>query len=328
MAESISSRSTGEAPLGKATDYPTAYDPGLLFSIPRKESRATLGLSPGDHNNVGDNPSARDDREIRPLPFHGADLWNAYEVSWLGPTGKPEIRAAQLRVPCESQSIVESKSLKLYLNSLNQHRFDSPEAARATIEKDLSRAAGAAVATRFFTPTELSAKAFPTQASRLAPRAARCLDDLELAVSRYGREPSLLRTTPNESDPRDPEGRTDGDGPHTQNTSDDAAILSVYTDLFKSNCPVTGQPDWASVFVEYAGAPIDDAGLLAYLISYRNEQDFHEHCVEQIFVDIQERCDPKRLTVCACFLRRGGLDINPFRSNFQEAPQFLRSARQ
>ena len=282
----------GDAPLGRATPYPTAYDPGQLYAIPRAENRQTLGLTSGA------------------LPFHGDDVWNAYEVSWLGSGGKPEARAAQLRFPCASPTIVESKSLKLYLNSLNQHRFDSPEHARSQIETDLSRAAGAPVPVRFFTTTELEARAFAD--GRAKTGQSRCLDALNVTVTHYNRAPQLLR--------------------RASTAKDEAHATSIagtlYTDLFKSTCPVTGQPDWASVFVEYEGPEIDAAGLFAYLISYRNEQDFHEHCVEQIFTDLNERCAPERLTVYACFLRRGGLDINPFRSNFQASPEFLRAARQ
>ena len=300
-----------QAPLGRVSDYPTQYQPGLLFPIARAEARATLGLA----SNQATGPDASPPRSG--LPFSGVDLWNAYELSWLGPSGKPEARAAQFRVPCESPAIIESKSLKLYLNSLNQHRFDSPATARATIETDLSQAAGAPVQVRLFTLPELGALGFPVQSdssgrqdgtNRAGETTLRSLDDLNPNISDYTRNPDLLR--------------------FANGAGGDATTAAVYTDLFKSNCPVTGQPDWASVFIKYAGPAIDETGLLAYLISYRNEQDFHEHCVEQIFVDVNERCRPEKLTVYACFLRRGGIDINPFRSNFEAAPEFLRSERQ
>lgn len=296
MSDSVSPQTAAHAPLGQATEYPAQYNPGLLFSIARDEARSNLSVS------AIEKTSASERTDDNTLPFHGADLWNAYEVSWLGPTGKPEVRAARLRVPCESPAIIESKSLKLYLNSLNQHRFDSAKDACATIEADLSRAAGMPVAVRLFTTDELEKIAFPSAHAA----GARCLDSLDVSVQHYNRDPRLLRIV------------------------DAAAITTsvLYTDLFKSNCPVTGQPDWASVFIEYRGPKIDEEALLAYLISYRNEQDFHEHCVEKIFVDLNERCQPEQLTVYACFLRRGGLDISPFRSNFQVAPDFLRSARQ
>lgn len=332
MSDLAEPHTTG-APLGKQTEYPSAYDPGLLFAIPRSEARSQLGLV---------------DSATRPdLPFRGTDLWNAYELSWLGPQGKPEIRAAQFRVPCDSTAIVESKSLKLYLNSLNQHRFDSPESARATIAADLSAAAGESVDVRLYSLPDFEAKGFQTKATRTARSetgdsttaapgdgsaqsapaeaagpASRCLDDLEISIDRFTRAPELLRFAGENA----PENARDGKA--SRESQGAATACSVYTNLFKSNCPVTGQPDWASVFIEYSGPRIDEAGLLAYLVSYRNEQDFHEHCVEQIFVDLNERCRPEKLTVYACFLRRGGIDINPFRSNYERAPEFLRSARQ
>ncbi len=318
MSQSKSPQISSQAPLGRVSDYPTEYDPGLLFPIARAEARASLAFTPD--RAAAQIQSGDRDHATAALPFSGVDLWNAYELSWLGPTGKPEVRAAQFRVPCESPAIIESKSLKLYLNSLNQHRFDSPAAARATIQTDLSKAAGAPVDVRLFTLAELGALGFPAQSDSRGPQdgvdragemQARSLDELAPVISDYTRNADLLRFA-------NAAARAGGD----------ASQASVYTDLFKSNCPVTGQPDWASVFIKYAGPAIDETGLLAYLISYRNEQDFHEHCVEQIFVDIKERCRPEKLTVYACFLRRGGIDINPFRSNFETAPEFLRGARQ
>lgn len=317
MSQSKSPQISSQTPLGRVSDYPTEYDPGLLFPIARAEARANLALTPGRAD--AQIQSGDRDHATAALPFSGVDLWNAFELSWLGPAGKPEVRAAQFRVPCESPAIIESKSLKLYLNSLNQHRFDSPDAARATIQTDLSKAAGAPVDVRLFTLAELGALGFPAQSDRRgeqesvdrASATPRSLDSLNPGITDYTRNADLLQLV-------NAAARASGD----------ASQASVYTDLFKSNCPVTGQPDWASVFIKYAGPAIDEPGLLAYLISYRNEQDFHEHCVEQIFVDIDERCRPEKLTVYACFLRRGGIDINPFRSNFETAPEFLRGARQ
>ncbi|WP_062536377.1 NADPH-dependent 7-cyano-7-deazaguanine reductase QueF [Mizugakiibacter sediminis] len=255
-----------DSPLGRAVAYPETYDPSLLFPIARADKRAELGLA-------------------APLPFAGVDVWNAYELSWLDARGKPAVALAELRVPADSPRIVESKSLKLYLNGYTQTRFDAAEAVRTRIAADLAAATGAEVAV-----TLLPAARFGE--ARLAPLAGACIDDLDLAIDDYGPpRPEYLATTPG--------------------AEVEEALVS---NLLKSNCPVTGQPDWASVQIRYAGAPIDRAGLLRYLVSFRRHSDFHEQCVERIFVDLLRRCAPRRLAVYARYTRRGGLDINPFRA--------------
>jgi 7-cyano-7-deazaguanine reductase len=229
------------------------------------------------------------------LPFRGLDIWNAYEVSWLDAGGKPVVRLAEFRIPAGSPCIIESKSFKLYLNSFNQSRFAQESEVRERMQSDLSSAAGAPVQVRLIPLTQ------PVEVSQLK---GRCLDDLPLQVEHYSPAPELLNAS----------------GAVTEET--------LVSHLFKSNCPVTGQPDWASVQIRYKGAQIDHKGLLAYLISYREHGDFHEQCVENIFMDIWQRCRPQKLSVYARYVRRGGLDINPYRSSINDEPQNLRLSRQ
>ncbi|HET9113016.1 MAG TPA: NADPH-dependent 7-cyano-7-deazaguanine reductase QueF [Burkholderiales bacterium] len=267
--------------LGGDTVYPAAYDPGLLFPIPRRDKRDELGLT-------------------STLPFFGADIWNAYEVSWLNGRGKPQIAIATVIVPADTPNLIESKSFKLYLNSYNQTRIVSPELLTAQLRADLSAAAGAAVQVRLVLPG-----AFSTLS--LGELAGESLDRLDIDIDSYAPDAAGLTV------------------------QSDAAIVeeTLVSHLLKSNCPVTGQPDWASVQIHYAGAPIDQAGLLRYLIGFRNHNEFHEQCVERIFVDILRACKPVKLSVYARYTRRGGLDINPWRTNFSTAaPPNLRHARQ
>lgn len=257
------------SPLGKATDYPDRYNPALLFPIERAAQREAIGLTGA-------------------LPFRGADLWTAYEISWLDARGKPQLAIGRLAVPADSPAIVESKSLKLYLGSFAQERLPGIDALERRIGDDLERACGAAVhveltpAARF---EELALEELPGES----------LDGLDVALDAYEPAPELLRSG----------------GAETEETLRSA--------LFRSNCPVTGQPDYADVMVRYRGPRVDRAGLFRYLVSYRKHAAFHETCVERIFVEVLERCRPSALTVNARFLRRGGIDINPFRSNFESA---------
>ena len=260
------------SPLGKATVYADRYDPSLLFPIPRAAKRAEIGVG-------------------TPLPFHGTDIWNAYELSWLDLRGKPQVAVAEFRIPAGTPNIIESKSFKLYLNGFAQEPLASAEALRALLQKDLSTAAGDAVEV-ILHPARTSAHAF-------ADLAGESIDDLPLAIDDYG---------PPKAD---------------YLCADTAAATveeSLVSDLLRSNCPVTGQPDWGSVQVAYRGAPIDREGLLRYLVSFRTHSEFHEQCVERIFMDISARCAPERLSVYARYTRRGGLDINPFRSSLPATP--------
>lgn len=231
------------------------------------------------------------------LPFMGQDVWNAYEVSWLDAKGMPRVVIAQFTIPCTSPYIIESKSFKLYLNSFNQQIFQDQNEVLTIMKKDLSEKADAAIEIQFYSPDKLSELGF-------CQPSGECLDELDVTTNHYQRSPELLTTN------------------STQ------VAKTVYSHLFRSNCPITNQPDWASVFINYQGNEIEPHGLLQYLISYRNEHDFHENCVEQIFVDLLEVCQPDELSVQAFFLRRGGLDINPFRATTNIKPKYFRLSRQ
>ncbi|HQZ31231.1 MAG TPA: NADPH-dependent 7-cyano-7-deazaguanine reductase QueF [Arenimonas sp.] len=219
------------------------------------------------------------------LPFVGVDFWNAYELSWLDGRGKPRVALAEFRVPAASPNIIESKSFKLYLGSYAQSRFGDTDSLRAQLIRDLSDAAGAPVSV-VLTP------AASANAALIETLEGDVIDDLPIEITHYGPpRPDFLSS--------DPELRTD-------------EVLVSH--LLKSNCPVTGQPDWASLQIRYAGPRIARDGLLRYLVSYRNHSDFHEQCVERIFMDLMQQCAPTRLGVYARYTRRGGLDINPFRA--------------
>jgi 7-cyano-7-deazaguanine reductase len=256
------------SPLGRATAYCSEYAPHLLFPILRQGKRDELGLNT-------DN-----------LPFVGEDLWNAYELSWLDLRGKPVVAVGEFRVPASSPCLIESKSLKLYLNSFNQTRVADVGEVSAMVERDLSVAAQAPVGVSI---VPLAVR--PEHRSRYLEGA--CLDSLEISVDRYTLDPGLLRVV---------EGKE---------TRDEL----LYSHLLKSNCLVTGQPDWGMVAVRYSGPVIDREALLRYVISFRQHNEFHEQCVERIFADIQKACRPHKLAVWARYTRRGGLDINPFRAS-------------
>ena len=268
-----------DSPLGKSSAYPDRYDASLLFAIPRAPQRAAIG--------IGDA-----------LPFHGVDIWNAYELSWLDARGKPEVAIGELRVPATTTNLVESKSLKLYFGGYAHERFASADDVRARIERDLSHVAGGAVSIALTTP-----HAFATLA--LTALEGVSIDDSPIAIEHYG--------------PPDAE---------TLSTHGDDVEETLVSNLLKTNCPVTGQPDWASVQIRYAGPRIDREGLLRYIVSFRNHSDFHEHCVERMHVDLMRRCAPRRLDVYARYTRRGGLDINPWRSTENGDPPNPRTARQ
>lgn len=235
------------------------------------------------------------------LPFFGMDFWNAYEVSWLNLRGKPQVAILSIFAPADSPNIIESKSFKLYLNSFNQTRLADSAALLALLQADLSRGFGAPVQIRFTPVEEFSSARFQELDGML-------LDRLDIEVDHYTPQAQLL-TADHESAPIDE---------------------TVVSHLLKSNCLVTGQPDWASVQIHYVGAPIEHEALLRYLIGFRNHNEFHEQCVERIFMDIVHHCKPQKLSVYARYTRRGGLDINPWRSNFStgKMPSNLRSARQ
>lgn len=283
MALSSAPMNTPESStLGQSVAFPSVYDAALLFPIPRAGQRAALGLAD------------------EALPFVGVDLWNAYELSWLDPRGKPQVALAEFRVPAASPQLIESKSFKLYLNSFAQERMASTDALRAALIADLSAAAGAPVSVSLIAPT--SPQAFPVSALP-----GELIDGTAIAIEHYGPPaPELLKAD-------------------AQETVEETLV----SHLFRSNCPVTGQPDWASLQIAYAGPRIDRAALLRYLVSFRTHSDFHEACVERIFLDLRARCAPVKLAVYARFTRRGGLDINPFRAlPGASMPDNLRLSRQ
>ncbi|MBA1293381.1 NADPH-dependent 7-cyano-7-deazaguanine reductase QueF [Pseudomonas lurida] len=269
------------SPLGKSSEYISTYTPSLLFPIPRAAKWAELGLS------------------AETLPYKGVDFWNCFELSWLLPSGKPVVAIGEFSIAADSPNIIESKSFKLYLNSLNQTAFADTASLEATLRTDLSFAAGKPVSVRIRSLADIEAEG-------VMALPGVCIDDLDINVSSYEHpRPELLRC-------------------------DDSRVVeeSVHSHLLKSNCPVTSQPDWGSVVVEYRGAALDHASLLEYIVSFRQHSDFHEQCVERIFLDLQRLLKPEKLTVYARYVRRGGLDINPYRST--ENTQFLnvRLARQ
>jgi len=270
------------SPLGKATDYPDRYDASLLFAVSRAPQRAALGIQ--EH-----------------LPFSGCDLWNAYEITWLDPRGRPRLAIGEFKVRAESPAMVESKSLKLYLGSFAQEPVASGAELGRRIATDLTRVCGDAVAVAL-TP---GANFHTTIPLRAVPLGTESIDDTDVAIDASDPDPALLA--------------------HAEAPVDETLSSS----LFRSTCPVTGQPDYADVFIRYRGPRIQRAGLLRYLVSFRRHAAFHEACVERIFVDITERCRPEWLSVYARFMRRGGIDINPFRSNFEPAPTAnIRTPRQ
>ncbi len=233
------------------------------------------------------------------LPFVGEDIWNAYELSWLNAKGKPVVALASFRVPATSPNLVESKSFKLYLNSFNQTPFADTETVQQTLAGDLSAAAGAAVDVKI---ELLSSRPQPT----LGYPQGILLDELDIVCDTYQPAPQQLLTV---------------DGEKVEEI--------LYSHLLKSNCLVTGQPDWAMVVIRYRGRPIDHAGLLRYIVSFRGHNEFHEQCVERIYCDITRQCAPDALAVYARYTRRGGLDINPFRSSGEfSVPENIREARQ
>jgi len=237
---------------------------------------------------------------IGALPFDGYDIWNAFELSWLNAKGKPIVAMGEFHIPCESPNLIESKSFKLYLNSFNQTRCADFDEVEARMVADLSRAAGAPVRVRL-----LDSDTFVTE--QIATLPGECIDGLDITVDDYSLDPSLLE---NSTDP------------------EQLVTEELHSHLLKSNCLVTSQPDWGSVLIRYRGPRIEREALLRYLISFRQHNEFHEQCVERIFVDLMRYCRPEQLTVYARYTRRGGLDINPFRSNFESRIPNLRLARQ
>jgi 7-cyano-7-deazaguanine reductase len=280
-----------QSQLGKASAYIDQYDRNLLFPIARAEKRAEIGIT-------------------SILPFMGADLWTAFELSWLNAKGKPQIAIAQITVPCESPFIAESKSVKLYFNSFNNTSFSGSnhglDAVRETIALDI----GAATSGKPHGENRVGVKLTSSDAfsqEQVQELDGVNLDRLDVECTHYTPAPQLLTAAFDEQ-------------PVTE---------TLVSHLLKSNCLVTGQPDWGSVQIHYSGPQIDQAGLLQYIVSFRNHNEFHEQCVERIYMDVMQHCQPAKLAVFARYTRRGGVDINPFRTSYPQAlPAHHRSARQ
>lgn len=267
-----------KSPLGKQVQYPNAYDPSLLFSIERTLNRSSLVL---------------------PTTWFGNDVWTAYEVSWLNPKGKPIAMIGEISIPWNSPHLIESKSLKLYLNSFNEVRFNNAKEVRQILETDLSAATQAAVEVHLY-------DLHPYDGPIMGHLEGENIDHLDVEITHYTPQPELLQCEEN----------------------GDTVYEMLVSDLLKSNCPETGQPDWGSVQISYTGKKISTESLLRYIVSFRHHTEFHEHCVERIYSDIMQQCAPESLMVQARYTRRGGLDINPWRSSHPLKLASTRTPRQ
>lgn len=265
------------SPLGQSVSYGTQYDPSLLFPLAREQQRESLSL---------------------PQTWFGEDIWHAYELSWLAPSQKPIVAMARFHIPHDSPNLIESKSLKLYLNSLNETVFPNTESLQHCLQKDLSAVAQAPVRVEIF-----AIEAAPTLLTTGLPGVL--IDEAKFTHRHSEPRPEHLRCDP---------------------ATLKAETLSSH--LLKSNCLITNQPDWGSLIIRYRGPKIDRSSLLEYIVSYRNHNEFHEHCVERIFCDVLQQCQPELLFIQALYTRRGGLDINPWRSTHQQTPPTLRTFRQ
>jgi 7-cyano-7-deazaguanine reductase len=277
-----------QSQLGKSSAYIDQYDPSLLFPLPRAPKREEIGLQGSQ------------------MPFFGADLWTAFELSWLNPRGKPQVALAHFTIPCETPNLIESKSFKLYLNSFNNTRLADAAEVQSRLRTDLAEALWRGSDQKGSIGVKIIGLDRFDQ-EMVQELDGLLLDRLDVECTQYQPAPELLRANHEEA-------------PVTE---------TLVSHLLKSNCLVTGQPDWGSVQIRYSGAQIDQEGLLQYLVSFRNHNEFHEQCVERIFMDIWTRCRPIKLSVYARYTRRGGLDINPFRTSHPGAlPGNVRSARQ
>lgn len=280
----------GKLTLGKATRYCSEYNPELLQAVPRSLNRDGLNISAEN------------------LPFDGEDVWYGYELSWLNSRGKPIVAVAEFRFSCQSENIVESKSFKLYLNSFNQSKFSSWEDVILCMEKDLSNTCGSRASVKLFAVDDCPALNINHQ---IFSGKLTCIDEIDIEVDTYQLAPELLL------------------GTEDNNLARKTVVNEILVShLLKSNCLITNQPDWASIYIQYSGKQILHKALLAYLISFRQHNEFHEQCVERIFCDLNKYCQIDELTVFARYTRRGGLDINPYRSNINREAPVGRTLRQ
>lgn len=267
--------------LGKTTDYRDTYDATLLQGVPRSLNRDPLGLS-------ADN-----------LPFHGADIWTLYELSWLNANGLPQVAVGHVELNHASVNLVESKSFKLYLNSFNQTRFTSWQNVQQTLQRDLSACAQGEVSVALYRLDDV-------EGQPIAHFHGSCIDEQDIVIDNYQFSTDYLQDA----------------------AGDKVVEETLVSHLLKSNCLITHQPDWGSVQIQYRGPQIDREKLLRYLVSFRHHNEFHEQCVERIFNDILHFCQPQSLSVYARYTRRGGLDINPWRTNTDFVPATGRLVRQ
>ncbi|MGT3163702.1 NADPH-dependent 7-cyano-7-deazaguanine reductase QueF [Yersinia enterocolitica] len=274
-------KALAELTLGKPTAYCDHYDVTLLQAVPRSINREPLGLYP-------DN-----------LPFHGADIWTLYELSWLNSKGLPQVAVGKISLNADSVNLIESKSFKLYLNSFNQTAFTDWESVRTTLQQDLSACAQGEVSVTLYRLDEMTHQP-------IANFSGECLDEQDICIDSYEFNANYLQGAAGKN----------------------RVTESLVSHLLKSNCLITHQPDWGSVQISYSGPQINREALLRYLISFRHHNEFHEQCVERIFNDIMRFCQPETLSVYARYTRRGGLDINPWRSNTDFVPLTGRLARQ
>lgn len=267
--------------LGKKTAYHDQYDATLLQAVPRRLNRDPLAIY------------------ANALPFHGADIWTMYELSWLNQRGVPQVAIGSISVDANSENLIESKSFKLYLNSFNQTHFETWENVRSVLQNDLSRCANGRVSVTLYKLDDFSHQP-------ILPLLGECIDEQEISIDNYEFNRDYLANC-------------------TQQQMVDETLVSH---LLKSNCLITNQPDWGSVQIHYCGPKINRDALLRYLVSFRHHNEFHEQCVERIFTDIMQLCKPEKLSVYARYTRRGGLDINPWRSNEEFTPELGRLSRQ
>ena len=267
--------------LGQKTEYASQYDRTLLQPVPRALNRDGLGIT-----------------ENQPFTI-GADIWTAYEISWLNEKGLPQVAIADIYLDYQSQNLIESKSFKLYLNSFNQSKFADFNAVQQTMQRDLSECAQGDVTVRL-NPVSIY------NSQKIDHLQGYCIDEQDIEITSYEFNADWLKDC----------------------VSDEIVEEKLVSHLLKSNCLITNQPDWGTLHIHYVGKKIDHEKLLRYVVSFRQHNEFHEQCVERIFCDLMHYAKPEKLTVYARYTRRGGLDINPFRSNFENLPENLRLARQ
>ena len=267
--------------LGQKTEYASQYDRTLLQPVPRALNRDGLGIT-----------------QNQPFTI-GADIWTAYEISWLNEKGLPQVAIADIYLNYQSQNLIESKSFKLYLNSFNQSKFADFNAVQQTMQRDLSECAQGDVTVRL-NPVAVY------DSQKIDHLQGDCIDEQNIEITSYEFNADWLKDC----------------------VSDEIVEEKLVSHLLKSNCLITNQPDWGTLHIHYVGNKIDHEKLLRYVVSFRQHNEFHEQCVERIFCDLIHYAKPEKLTVYARYTRRGGLDINPFRSNFENLPENLRLARQ